>query len=202
MKKLICAKDVEACAARGDKTLAVDANTLITPSARDAAAAAGIDFCEGAASAASTTAAAEDAIIARAVALMLEKGLLGQLAGALGIDVPYVSEGDGALKLVRGQSAKTEPLATDNPAAKVWYNTLIGDGDGARMSAGFLTIDASSFSWQVASEEIYVVIEGQLTVEKNGKTYTAVPGDCLLFKAGQHLRFGAAERVKVFYVTQ
>ncbi len=42
MKRLICAKDVEALAEQGQKVMCIDADTLITPSARDAASAAGI----------------------------------------------------------------------------------------------------------------------------------------------------------------
>ena len=38
MKRLICAKEVEACAQQGHKVMYIDADTLITPSAKDAAA--------------------------------------------------------------------------------------------------------------------------------------------------------------------
>ena len=42
MKKLICAKEVEALAQKGEKVMYIDADTLITPSAKDAAAERGI----------------------------------------------------------------------------------------------------------------------------------------------------------------
>ena len=44
MKKLICAKEVEALEKQGQKVMYIDDNTLITPSAKDAAAACGIEF--------------------------------------------------------------------------------------------------------------------------------------------------------------
>ena len=44
MKKLICAKDVEALAQQAQKVMYIDEDTLITPSARDAASAEGIEF--------------------------------------------------------------------------------------------------------------------------------------------------------------
>ena len=47
MKRLICAKEVEACAQQGQKVMYIDADTLITPSAKDAAAAADIEFKVG-----------------------------------------------------------------------------------------------------------------------------------------------------------
>ena len=43
MKRLICAKEVEACAQQGHKVMYIDADTLITPSAKDAAAVADIE---------------------------------------------------------------------------------------------------------------------------------------------------------------
>ena len=47
MKRLICAKEVEACAQQGHKVMYIDADTLITPSAKDAAAVADIEFKVG-----------------------------------------------------------------------------------------------------------------------------------------------------------
>ena len=56
MKKLICAKDVEHAVAAGEHVIYVDASTIITPSARDVAANAGISFSEGCAPTATTAA--------------------------------------------------------------------------------------------------------------------------------------------------
>ena len=47
MKKLICAKDIEALVKQGQKTLCIDANTIFTPSAKDALRAAKIEIFEG-----------------------------------------------------------------------------------------------------------------------------------------------------------
>ena len=46
MKKLVCAKDIEALGARGETVCYVDGDTIVTPSARDAAEERGIVFSE------------------------------------------------------------------------------------------------------------------------------------------------------------
>ena len=132
-----------------------------------------------------------------------ERGLLGNLANVIQQDVPYVSEGDGQgfVKLVRSSTAKWEPLDTGNPADKVFYNELINSDDGSAMNAGFMTIENCSFPWDVACQEIYYVVEGTLTVEKDGRVFTGHPGDCLFFQNGAHLKFGSPDKVKVFYAT-
>ena len=44
MKKLICAKDVEALEKQGQKVMFIDSKTIITPAAKDAAKVFGIEF--------------------------------------------------------------------------------------------------------------------------------------------------------------
>ena len=214
MKKLICAKEVEALEKQGQKIMYIDEDTLITPSARDAAAQCGIEFSYGAAPCcteeksaavpcAESTAGIDSDLIYKALTVLMEKGMLGDVAKALGQDLPYVAEkdGEGFVKLVRGNTAKWEPLDTGNPADKVFYNELIGADDGSSINAGFMTIENCSFPWDVACEEIYYVVAGTLTVEKEGRVFTAYPGDALFFQNGAKLSFGSPDIVKVFYAT-
>lgn len=220
MKKLICTTEVEAAVAKGEKVIYVECNTIITPSARDLAVENGIEFstegcpCCGGSGAPESAPAVPQAqasgqggidsdVIYKALVAMMEKGMLGDIMSLVGKDVPYVAEtsGDGFLKLVRGNTAKWEPLDTGNPADKVFYNELIGADDGSSMGAGFITIEKCEFPWDVACEELYYVVEGTLTVEKDGKVYTAHAGDCLFFQNGAKLRFGSPDKMKAFYVT-
>lgn len=214
MKKLICTQEVEAAAAKGEKVIYIECNTIITPSAKDAAVEHGIEFsteycpcCGGSgapAPAAQTSGQGgiDSDVIYKALTAMMEKGMLGDIMSLVG-DVPYVAEtsGDGFLKLVRGSTAKWEPLDTGNPADKVFYNELIGADDGSSMGAGFITIEKCEFPWDVACEELYYVVEGTLTVEKDGKVYTAHAGDALFFQNGAKLKFGSPDKMKAFYVT-
>ena len=209
MKKLICAKEVEGAAARGEAVICIDAQTIITPAARDAAQAAGISFAQASAEAAQSTPPAqaktglESDLIYKALEILMEKGMITKLMETLGVDVPYVSESDeeGMVKLVRANTAKYEPLDTGKAGDKVYYNELISASDGAQMNAGFMTIEQTSFAWDVACQEIYYIVEGSLTVQKDGRVFSAGAGDCLFFKRGAKLIFGTTDKVKVFYAT-
>ena len=174
MKRLICAKEVEACAQQGHKVMYIDADTLITPSAKDAAAVADIEFkvgepqaeccsaqpCEAApaqdahACAPAAAGGIDSELIYKALKTLMDKGMLGSVMNSIGQDVPYVSEsdGNGFVKLVRSNTAKWEPLDTGNPADKVFYNELIGADDGSAMNAGFMTIENCSFPWDEDAE--------------------------------------------------
>lgn len=216
MKKLICAKEVETLAQQGQKVMYIDADTIITPSARDAASTAGIEFCTGTPQVEScstsqsthacnptTNEGIDSEVIYNALKKLMDNGMLSSVINSIGQDVPYVSEcdGNGFVKLVRSSTAKWEPLDTGNPADKVFYNELIGADDGSAMNAGFMTIEKCNFPWDVACQEIYYVVEGTLTVEKDGRIFTAKPGDCMFFQNGAKLTFGSPDYVKVFYAT-
>ena len=69
------------------------------------------------------------------------------------------------------------------------------------MNAGFMTIETCSVPWDVACQEIYYVVDGTLTVEKDGRIFTGNPGDCLFFQNGAKLTFGSPNKVTVFYAT-
>jgi ethanolamine utilization protein EutQ len=131
---------------------------------------------------------------------LLEKGLLKGVLES-NCDQPYYAERDcGGLKLVRGSSVKMDVFDTGNPNNKVYYQELISKDD-CSMSAGFLTIEKSSFEWDLCYEEIDYVIEGTLTVEINGKTFTAYAGDVLCVPSGSKVVWGSPDKARVFYTT-
>lgn len=211
MKRLICAKEVEACAQQGHKVMYIDADTLITPSAKDAAAVADIEFkvgepqaeccsvqpCEAApaqdahACAPAAAGGIDSELIYKALKTLMDKGMLGSVMNSIVrtfLMYPKATE-TVLVKLVRA-IRQVEALDTGNPADKVFYNELIGADDGSAMNAGFMTIENCSFPWDVACQEIYYVVDGTLTVEKDGRIFTGNPGDCLFFQNGAKLTFG------------
>ncbi|KAA8674395.1 cupin domain-containing protein [Clostridium sp. MT-14] len=226
MKKLICVKDVDDAEKQGQKTVYIDCNTIITPSAKDAARARGIEFstetqvcktkepCETKSSCETKNSSVEKApeplkncesgissdMIYKVLKVMMDKGLLKGVLDSVS-NKPYVAESDcSGLKLVRGNSVKFDTFDTGNPNAKVCYQELISKDDSS-MSAGFLTIDHSSFDWKLTYEEIDYVIEGTLTITLNGKTFTVHPGDVLYVPSGSKVIWGSPDKVKLFYVT-
>lgn len=208
MKKLICAKDVEAVEKMGQKVLYIDSKTIITPAAKDAAKVFGIEFStekkcsesELSNLANPSSGEIDSQMIYTVLKALADKGMLKGLLENLPA-VPYMAERDGGgLKLVRGNSVKFDVFDTGNPGNKVFYQELISK-DESSMSAGFLTIEKSSFEWELTYEEIDYVIEGTVTVSINGKTYTAYPGDVLYVPSGSKVVWGSPDKAKIFYTT-
>ncbi len=208
MKKLICSKDVELLHKQGKKKLHVDSNTLITPSARDAAKAYEIEIrvhtspcVEEVAEVGKTCGDGLDPnMIYTVLKSMADRGLLQGVLDSCS-EKPYVAESDcGGLKVVRGNTVKMDVFDTGNPNAKAYYQELISK-DESQISAGFLVIDHSNFEWELTYEEIDYVIEGTLTITINGRTFTAYPGDVLFVPAGSKVVWGSPDKARVFYAT-
>ena len=133
---------------------------------------------------------------------MMNKGLLQEVLKCLkGENLPYESECDvNGLKIVRGNTVKLDVFDTGNPDANAHYQELVSKEE-SKMSAGFLVIEKSRFDWELTYEEIDYVIEGTLTVELNGKTYTAHAGDVLFVPSGSKVVWGSPDKAKIFYAT-
>ncbi|MCG8484163.1 MAG: cupin domain-containing protein [Clostridia bacterium] len=215
MKRLICAKDVEALGSQGRKVLYIDDNTIITPSAKDAARTLKIEFstdtqppsqvytadspCESAATASDGI---DSNMIYTVLKVLADKGMLQGVMDSIANDVPYVSEKDSCgLKIVRGNSVKLEAFDTGNPDDRVFYQKMMSADDGCSMNAGFITIENCQFERECACEEIYYIVEGTLTVTVNKKTYTAQSGDSIFFPNGSKIALGSPNKMKAFYVT-
>ena len=201
MKKLVCAKDIEALGARGETVCYVDGDTIVTPSARDAAEERGIVFSEqttvsGAAGAEASGAQEIDAgQVYQVLKALMERGLLED------IFKPFESERHGnGLKVVRGGSVKMDVFETGTPGAKAFFQELVNKEE-SHISAGFLVIDHSEFPWELTYEEIDYVIEGTLTVTIDGKKYTANPGDVLFVPSGSKVIWGSPDKARIFYAT-
>lgn len=208
MKKLICVKDIEALEKQGKKVFYLDGDTIITPSAKDAAKACGIEFsteahcCEEKASKPEIASSGDidSNMIYEVLKKLLEKGMLQGMFENVP-ELPYTAErGPGGLKLVRGSSVKMDVFDTGNPDNKVFYQELVSKDD-CSMSAGFLTIEKSNFEWELCYEEIDYVIEGTLTLTVDGKTFTAYAGDVLCVPSGSKVIWGSPDKARVFYTT-
>jgi len=208
MKKLICAEDIELLAKQGQKNFCIEPGAILTPSAKDAAKAAGIEICEkdlkNQALSSETCTPDEQVssdLIYGTLKSMLDKGLLNTIP--CGSDESYSSDSDkSGLKLVYGESVNLDSLDTGTPGTKAFYREVIGSGDGCHMGAGFLEIDSSTFEWELSGyEELDYVIEGTLTVSVNGKPYTAHKGDVFFIPSGSKVVWSSPDKARMFYAT-
>ncbi|MCT8977205.1 cupin domain-containing protein [Clostridium sp. CX1] len=211
MKKLICAKDIEALILSGEKVFCIDGSEIITPSAQDLAKNNGIIFSTKAPEPKVQQAAAKKPLnvedmdcdqMLNFFRAMMDKGLLQQMLECLKAkSLPFEADSDpSGLKVVRGSSVKMDVFDTGNPDNKVYFQELVSKEE-SKMSAGFLVIEDSKFDWELTYEEIDYVIEGTLTVEINGKTYTAHAGDVLFVPSGSKVVWGSPDKARIFYTT-
>ena len=222
MKTLISVKEIEDAKKEGKTVLYYNCeNTLITPSARDYADQYGICLKEGCGcgcgcdepvpqSTATNDCAGviptntECDLIYHGLKQLMEANKLdSSILASIMADIPFISESDdyGNVKIVRGNTAKWEPLDTGNPNDKVFFNELIGAADNSTVNLGFMTIENCEFPWEVSCEEFFYVVEGALSVVSGSQKMIANPGDVLAFKKGANLSFGSPNKVKVFYAT-
>ena len=232
MKTLLTEKSIRDIIARGEKSVCIDENTIVTPAAKDVIKYEGLEVvdhvaaptpvatcsCAVPAPAATMSASvpapaaapAGDALstemIYAALKKMTEQGLLNGVFDNLtpASDAPYTAENANGFKLVRGSGIKMEVLELENPAdnGKVQYQELIGADVDSAMNAGFMTVDQCTFPWDVEPQEIYYVVEGNMTVTVEGVPHTAYPGDCLFIQKGSKVTFSSGNtRCKVFYCT-
>lgn len=207
MKKLVCASEVEAAVKTGQKAVHIDCNTIITPAAKDAARELGVLFTAAQAGQEAGGAQQEsrtEGELDREVICQIVKAVLASqlLSGRSAFSPPYLSETElkSGVKIIRGRTVQFENFDTGNPAANVSYREVIGKSE-SQMSAGFLTIEQSSFDWELSYEEIDVILEGNLSVTINGVTQHAAQGDVLFIPKGTKITWSAASYVKLFYVT-
>ena len=210
MKKLICVKEMEEFIKTGKTKFYVTSDMIITPSAKDLAKNKSIELTtesQGCELKSNINVNLSDSDLDSEAMLklfkaMMNKGLLQEVLKCLnGENLPYESECDvNGLKIVRGNTVKLDVFDTGNPDVNAHYQELVSKEE-SKMSAGFLVIEKSRFDWELTYEEIAYVIEGTLTVELNGKTYTAHEGDVLFVPSGSKVVWGSPDKAKIFYAT-
>lgn len=92
-----------------------------------------------------------------------------------------------------------------------WYrrhqqDLLLADAidaeSGAQMTVGFARYGANEANpWTVTYDEALVITRGRFTVESDGRSTTAGPGEVIYLRAGTELRYLAEEQTELVYVT-
>ncbi|AGM98043.1 cupin domain-containing protein [Streptococcus iniae] len=104
------------------------------------------------------------------------------------------------LKIVKGGTVRMDVFDTGNPEDKIGFQELVSK-DESKMSAGFLTIDHSSFAWKLPYEEIDYVISGTVSIDIDGQTYVGRAGDVIFVPEGSDVVWGSPDNAKLFYTT-
>ncbi|GAB6181260.1 cupin domain-containing protein [Desulfotomaculum defluvii] len=213
MKKLVCADEIQAVADKGQKVFHVEANTIITPAAKDLAKELGVEFTTVSATTGNynykdgdlqknaNTKSIDQEMIYQIVKAVLANSLLSSIP-ATASEPPFQTECEpkSGLKIVRGRTVKYDTFDTGDPSTNVAYREVVSK-DESQMSAGFLTIEKSSFDWELCYEEVDIILEGSLSITINGETYEACQGDVLFVPKGSKVTWSSSGYVKLFYVT-
>lgn len=205
MKRVVCAEDVEKLVLENQTTLYIDDNTLLTPSAQDAVAFAGIEIiCGPTKQVEPQVPATDDAISCDLIYAVLkalhEKGLLTDFLKEL--KQKFIAIDCGGGKVVRGDSVQMEPVETcrNQPIAggEVSSQEVISSKDG-KIHSGFFRIAQSRYEQKFACEACCHLLEGSLDVTINGECVTAHTGDVMHIPAGADVVWEASETARLFY---
>lgn len=204
MKKLICINDIKNCAAKGQKTMYIDGSTIITPAARDAAAELGVSFTHECPRIEKVEAAAcktDNSNLDMELIYRIVREIVGQTA-PIKEENSFDKECDaGGLRLIRGNTVACDKFETGNPQAKVGLKDIVSTKESPNMGAGFMTIEKSSFDWELNYEEFDYIVEGSLDITINGKTYKGKQGDVFYIPKNSKITWSTKDYAKFFYVT-
>lgn len=201
MSKLITAKDIIECSEAGKSICYIEPKTIVTPAAIDEAKKRGIEISECSGRCESSKETNEHGITSDEILCLLKKMLAGNETDEETVPLPYrcVKHPNG-MKVVKGSTVRLDNFDTGNPKAKVEYQELVHKEE-SKMSAGFLTIDHSSFAWDLPYEEIDYVISGTVSVQIDGQIYVAREGDVIYVPSGSSVVWGSPDKAKIFYTT-
>lgn len=210
-KKLITAVDVKNSVHAGDKVLYVEVGTIITPAAKDTAAELGVAIKTGPApqqaeppQAAPACCTSESIPVANGIDPALIAKIVSEVVSSMtGVKVQeLVKEADpSGVRLIRGDSVTCESFNTGNPKHKVGIKEILTNRESPNMATGFMTVEESTFSWDLKYEELDYIIEGTLDIIVDGKTYRGKPGDVFYLPKDTTITFSSPDKAKFFFVT-
>ncbi len=220
MKKLVTVAEVKQFQKCGDKrVIFIDGDTLITPAAKDLAAEFGVVFEANAGKTQTPPQAAKQRSEPESGHLCFEgqktkaeeisPGLISKIVQEVIVSIlgplqqgGIVKEADpSGVRLVRGETVVCEDFNTGNPRDRVGIREILTTKESPNMATGFMTIEQSSFSWDVKYEEIDYIVDGTLEISVNGKTYIGKPGDVFFIPCNTRITFSSPDKAKFFFVT-
>jgi len=96
---------------------------------------------------------------------------------------------------------EADRLNTGCDEDKVYTHDLFSLEESPRLGCGIMEMEATTFDWTLDYDEIDYVVEGNLTIIKNGKSVTAGPGEIILIPKGSSIQFSVPKKARFLYVT-
>jgi ethanolamine utilization protein EutQ len=113
-----------------------------------------------------------------------------------------IKESDSSgIRLIRGSSVICDSFDTGNPKDRVGIKEVLSSQECPNMATGFMTFEKSSFDWTLGYDELDYIVEGNLDISVNGKTYSGHKGDIFLIPMGTSITFSSPDYCKFFFAT-
>lgn len=112
-------------------------------------------------------------------------------------------EADGVIQLEvsKIEVRPEDRLDTGCAKDKVYTRDLFSLSESPRLGCGIMEMEQTTFDWTLNYDEIDYVIEGSLTIIKNGRCVTAGPGEIILIPKGSVIQFSVPQKARFLYVT-
>ncbi|KJR44266.1 Ethanolamine utilization protein EutQ [Desulfosporosinus sp. I2] len=101
---------------------------------------------------------------------------------------------------VKGETVVIQPFLEAPPGQKVGLVDVI-DSRVGNLASGFMTFDHSRLPWFLNYDEVDYVIEGEFVLEVEGQVFRAKAGDVVYIPKGSQVVFSSPTFCKVFYAT-
>ena len=208
LKQLVTAAQIKEWAEKKETVVHLAPGTIITPAAKDAAKDYGITLleksnlpkeekppsCENAPLSLAPP-GVDPSLVARIVKEVMACLQRNQ-------DFPYlIKESDPCgMVLVRGEPLFNAFLSAGDPRKSKTIK-IFDKGEKERVSAGFSIVDDTSLSRELDCGEINYIIDGNLEIKVNNKSYHGQKGDVLFLPAGTKVAYKSHEGAKYLYVS-
>jgi|GEM_PF-1123750 len=207
MKRLIQAKDIEEAKRLEQSKIVIGEHTIITPSAKDLAKFNKMEFVKNSSAEikngeknrgfnlGSEAQGIDSEKIYNVFKTLMDRGMLEQVLASIGASANYISESmDNGVKVIRGDSIQYETAKNKG----IYRRELIQSNHG--MKAGMMKLENACCESSEKCEETYMVLEGDINLSVNGKSFTAYSGDTVHIPAGAVLK-RESKSAKLFYLS-
>lgn len=220
MKKLITAEEVRQ-SKKNSNVLYIDSNTLITPGAKDLASELGVEirYCKAKEKTEEKAEANNENknFISKNIERMVKEKLQGitvsddvvsqivkevmkAVAEANVAPPQIVKECDpSGIRLVRGGSVVMDRFDTGVASDKVGIKEVLNIKECPNLATGFMEFEKSSFDWTLGYDEVDYIVEGNMDITVNGKTYHGHAGDVFFIPMNTSITFGSPDYCKFFF---
>lgn len=115
----------------------------------------------------------------------------------------FREEADGVLRMEVPRIAvrPEDRLNTGCEKDRVYTRDIFTLAQSPRLGCGIMEMEQTTFDWKLDYDEIDYVMEGFLTIIKNGKCVTAGPGEVILIPKDSAIQFSVPGKARFLYVT-